>query len=109
MLDDVYFQSDFLVAEDVAGRIFNCDKTGCSNDPTGKKMFLKKSSKEDYLMTPNCRIAMYTVLVARSEADECLPPQFLFKGKYLYEPWTALGPVSVTYAVSESGWITDSF
>lgn len=60
-------------------------------------------------MTPNCRIAMYTVLVARSEADECLPPQFLFKGKYLYESWTALGPVSVTYAVSESGWITDSF
>lgn len=47
MLDDVYFQSDFLVAEDVAERIFNCDKTGCSNDPTGKKMFLKKSSKED--------------------------------------------------------------
>lgn len=74
-----------------------------------KKMFLKKSSKEDYMMTPNCGIAMYTVLVARSEAGECLPPQFLFKGKYLYESWTALGPVSVTYAVSESGWITDSF
>ena len=39
MLDDVYFQSNLLVAEDAAERIFNCDKTGCSNDPTGKKCF----------------------------------------------------------------------
>ena len=53
----------------------------------------------------------YTVLVAGSVAGECLPPQFLFKGKHLYESWTALGPA--TYgcnicAESESGWMTDT-
>ena len=108
MLTDVYSQSDLLVAEDTAEQIFNCDKTGCSTDPTGKKMFFKKSLKENYLMTPNCGKAMYTVLVAGSAAGEYLPPQFIFKEKHLYEFWTALGPVGVTYAVSESGWMTDT-
>ena len=39
MLTDVYSQSDLLEAEDAAERIFNCDETGCSTDPTGKKLF----------------------------------------------------------------------
>ena len=107
MLTDVYSQSD-LVPEDAAERILNCDKTGCSTDPAGKSMFFKKSSKENYLMTPNCGKAIYTVLVAGSAAGEYLPPQFLFNRKHLYEFWTALGPVGATYAVAESGWMTDT-
>ena len=54
ILADVYSQSDPLVAEDAAERIFNCDKTECSTDPPGIKMLFKESSKENYLMTPNC-------------------------------------------------------
>ena len=51
-------------------------------------------------MTPNCGKAIYNVLVAGSVAGEYLPPQYLLKGKHLYESWTALGAVAATYAVS---------
>ena len=54
ILADVYSQSDPLVAEDAAEKIFNRDETGCSTDPPGIKMLFKESSKENYLMTPNC-------------------------------------------------------
>ena len=51
---------------------FIIDETGCSTDPTGKKMFFKKSSKENYLMTPNCGKAMYTILVAcQQQGNTC--------------------------------------
>ena len=103
MLADVYSQSDLLLAEDEAERIFSFDETGCSTDPTGKKVFFIKSSKENYFMTPNCGKAMYTILVARSAEGNYLPPQFIFKGKHLYKFWTTSGPVGATYAMSESG------
>ena len=76
MLTDVY-------SEGITKRIFSFDKIGCITDPTGKQMFFIKSSKENYLMTPNCGKAMYTVLVAGLAEGKYLPPQFLLRKTFV--------------------------
>ena len=108
LLLELYSENGFLDNEDAKERMFDCDETGFSTDPASKKMLFKKSSKEAYMMTPNCGKTMYTVLVVGSAAGEYLSPLILFKSKYLCESWTTLGPAGTTYAVSESGWVSDN-
>ena len=107
LLLEVYSENGLLDADDAPERIYNCDETGCNTDPTSKKMFFKKSSKEAYMMDDTklwenhvycfgCRFCCWGIFAATH-----------FKGKHLYESWTALGPAGTTYAVSESGWMSD--
>ena len=87
----------------------SCSWNACSTDPTYKeKLFLKKSLKENYLVTLKCVKAIYTGLVAGSVAGKYLPTQLFCSKEKICSCPTALGHLGATYLVLESGWMTDT-
>jgi len=87
--------------------IFNLDETGLRTDPTAGKIFVRKSSKTAYYLTPSCGKAMYTVLFCGSAAGQCLPPFVVYKALNLYDSWCKNGPNNAMYGVTTSGWMED--
>ena len=70
-------------------------------------MFFKKLSRDAYMITSTCGKAMYTVSATGNAAGEYMPPLVLYKAQYLNDTWTINGPKDSTYAVIESGWMSD--
>ena len=85
----------------------NADESGFSTNLNQKKTFFKKSSRDAYMITPTCGKAIYTVLATGNAAGEYMPPLVVYKAQYLNDTWTINGPKDATYAVTESGWMSD--
>ena len=79
MVSGVFGENGLTSAPDAADRIFNCDETGCTTNPNQKKMFFKKTSKDNFLMTSTCGKAMFTILFAGCASGEYLPPLVVYK------------------------------
>ena len=50
---------------------------------------------------------MTTTIGRPCTAGEYIHPLVVHKGKHLYERWTTGGPYRCTYAVTDSGWMSE--
>ena len=70
----IYNDKSIFQDANAAKRIYNADKSGFSTNPNQKKMFLKKSCRNAYMITPTSGKAMCTVLAIGNAAGEFMPP-----------------------------------
>ena len=103
----LYEGTGLLDATNASERIYNLDETGCNTNPCRKKLFFAKSACDVYMLAPNCRKTMYTVLFTGNAAGEYLPPMIVYKGKNMYESWTLGGPDGCKFANTYSSWMED--
>ena len=103
MVTKVYQETGLSDAADAAERIYNLDETGFNTNPCAKKLFFPKQARDAYMLTPNYRKTMYTVLFAGNAAGEYVPPMVVYKVKSLYQTWTEKGPDNC----HQSGWMED--
>jgi hypothetical protein len=98
-------ETGLLHTDDLADRLWNCDKTGLCNAVTSGRILSMKGSKWVHDTAGGSSRSYTTVHGCGSASGIRLPPFVVYKGKHLYSTWTKNGPAGAMYSVSESGWM----
>ena len=102
MIRSIYNDKRIFEDANTAKRMYNTNDSGFSTNANQKKMFLKKSSSDAYMVTPTYGKSMHSVLATVDVSSEYMPPLFVYKAQYLNDL-----RMPTTCTVIESGWMTD--
>ena len=86
---------------------FNLDEIGLNTDIITDMVFVRRDSKNAYIISPNSNKTYFTVLFCVSATGVYLPPFTIYKSKHLYKSWTTNGVKGATYACSPNRWMMD--
>lgn len=96
-----------LNLSDKPGQIWNLDETSFCTDPSKTKVVGKRGEVSTRTTSSPGRDNI-TVLLACSAAGEKVPPLIIFKGKHIWDQWTAAentGYPNTSYAATDNGWM----
>lgn len=91
--------------KDMLCQIFNADESGFVTDPKPQVVLATKGSKRVNQHIGGSGREQITVNYSGSASGKVLPPYIVYKGKNLYEAWSAGGPIGTCYTTSEKGWM----
>lgn len=83
--------------------ILNFDETSISDDPSAKKIIVKRGAKYPVKVLTTSKTAM-SVMFAGTASGELLPPYVVYKAKGMSESWVTGGPPGARYNRTKSGW-----
>ena len=96
------------IVADLASRVWNADESGFCLGATSKKVLARRGSRCVNDVGGASDHQYITVNTCGNAAGLRLPPFILYKGKHLYNTWTAGGPGGACYGVSSSGWMEEA-
>ena len=79
------------------------DETCLTTDIVCNLVFVRRDSRNAYMISPQSGKTMFTVLFCVSATGVYLPPLTIYKAKSVYPEWRQGGVPGATYACSDSG------